>query len=206
MLEQIWSNVRDHGIKYLVAGLFAAAAWYVGNRRAHAKWRRREFLDRLNVSMNLLIDGRLQIRTLLEKSCQDVFLNSAAVEAVVTASKRTTAADPILPLPKDDYWYFLNAVLNDVAEQFAEGTVKRDLGLPVNRGLYLMCLTFETAGELRTRKVRAMMVRKDVLLNLPEETPKFDSPHHVTRWQTLQQMRGAYETSPWRFIEVEICL
>lgn len=206
MWEQIWSDVRDHGIKYLVAALFAVAAWYIGYRRAYAKWRRREFLDRLNVSLNLLIEGRLQIRTLLEKSCQEVFLNSAAVEEVMTASKRTTATDPILPLPKADYWYFLNAVLNDVAEQFAEGTVKRDLGLPVTRGQYLMCLTFETAGEMRTRKIRAMLVRKEVLLNLPAETPQFDSPHHITRWQTLQQMHAAYGKSPWQFIEVEICL
>lgn len=206
MLESLLKNLQDHGIKYLLAGAFAAIGWWIGLRRARARWRRREFLDRINVSLNILNEGRLQIRTLVEKSCDEVFLNSAAVETVLAAAKKTTADNPILPLPQNDSWYFLNAVLNEVGEQFAEGQVKRDLGLPVTRGQYLLCLTYESAGELRTRKIRAMMIRKDILLNLPAETPQFDSPHHITRWKTLQHMRAAYEKTPEQFIAVEICL
>lgn len=205
MLETLLINLREHGIKYLMTAGFAAVAWWLGNRRARAKWRRREFSDRLNVSLNVLLDGKLLIRTLMEKSCEEVFLNSAAVEAVLAASKQTNEADPLLPLPKEDYWYFLNAVLNEVSEKFAEGQIRRDLSLPVTRGEYVLCLTYESAGQLKTRKVRAMVIRKDVLLSLPAEAPKFNSEHHITRWKTLHTMKAAYGLTPERFLAVEIC-
>lgn len=206
MLETLLVNLREHGIKYLLTVLFGAVAWWLGNRRARANWRNREFADRLNVSLNILQDGRLLIRTILEKSCVEIFLNSAAVDSVLASTKQTTAADPLLPLPKDDYWYYLNAVLNEVSEKFAEGQIRRDLGLPVSSGQYLMCLTYESAGQLRTRKVRAMVIQKSVLLSLPTEQPKFNSEHHITRWETLHKMKATYATKPWQFIEVEICI
>jgi hypothetical protein len=206
MLETLLINLREHGIKYLLTAAFGAVAWWLGNRRARAKWRRREFSDRLNVSLNILVDGKLLIRTLMEKSCGEVFLNSAAVDAMLAASRQTTAADPILPLPKEDYWYFLNAVLNEVSEKFAEGQIRRDLGLPITRGEYVLCLTYESAGQLKTRKVRAMVIRKDALLSLPTEPPKFNSEHHITRWETLHKMKAAYAATPERFIAVEICV
>ena len=206
MLETLLVNLREHGIKYLLTAGFGAIAWWLGNRRARASWRKREFGDRLNVSLNIVADGRLLIRTLLEKSCQAVFLNSAAVDTVLASSKKTTAADPLLPLPQEDYWYFLNAVLNEVSEKFAEGQLKRDLGMPVTAGQYLMCLTYESAGQLKTRKVRAMVIQKSVLLGLPVEPPKFTSEHHITRWETLQRMKAAYGVKPWQFVEVEICV
>jgi hypothetical protein len=206
MLENILFYLREHGIKYLFGAAFGAIAWWLGNRRAKAKWQKREFGDRLNVSLNILTDGRLFIRTLLEKGLAEVFLNSAAVDVVTAATKQTTGADPILPLPKEDYWYYLNAVLNEISERFADGQVKRDLGQPVNCGSYAMCLTYESVGQLKTRKVRAMLIRKETLLSLPVEPPKFTSEHHITRWETLHKIKAAYQTKPWQFISVEICV
>ena len=55
----------------------------------------------------------LLIRTLLEKSCEEIFLNKVAVETIVAAARKTTERNPLLPLPKEDYWYYLNAVLNE---------------------------------------------------------------------------------------------
>jgi len=206
MLETLFHSLREHGLKYLFGAAFGVIAWWLGNRRARAKWQKREFGDRLNVSLNTVADGRLLIRTLLEKSLSEVLLNTAAVDAVTAATKQTTAANPILPLPKDDTWYFLNAVLNEVSEKFAEGQIRRDLGQPVTCGTYLMCLTYESAGQLRTRKVRAMIIRKETLLSLPAEPPKFSSEHHITRWETLHKLKNAYQAKPWQFIELEICV
>src|SRR5436190_1953837 len=161
MLENILFYLREHGIKYLFGAAFGAVAWWLGNRRARARWQKREFGDRLNVSLNILTDGRLFIRTILEKS---------------------------------------------LSEKFADGQVKRDLGLPVTCGSYVMCLTYESAGQLKTRKVRAMMIKKETLQSLPTEPPKFTSEHHITRWETLHKMKAAYEARPWQFISVEICV
>ncbi len=206
MLETILTHLRDRGLQWLVALAITSLGGLVAWWKARQRWRRREFLDRLNVSLNLLVDGKLLIRTLLEKSCQDIFLNSMAVKEVLKASGQTTPTDPLLPLPQEDYWYYLNAVLNEVGEKFSAGQIRRDLGEPVRRGLYLVALTFECAGEMKTRKIRAMVIRKELLVDLPAETPQFNSPHHITRWNTLQQMKAAYAATPWKFIEMELCV
>jgi hypothetical protein len=50
---------------------------------------------------------------------------------VTAAAQRTTAENSLIPLPIEDYWYYLNAVLNELAEQFAVGPPKHDLNLEV---------------------------------------------------------------------------
>ena len=208
-LEQVLASLRDlivdHWVKFLTGLGFMAVGWLIGKRRARAEWRKKEFYGRLNVSLNILEPGQpLRIRTLIEKSCQDVFLNKVAVETVLAAARETTVSDPILPLPKEDYWYYLNAVLNELAEKFAVGTLKRDLGKPVSTAVYLICLTSEAAGDVKTRKVRAMTIRKDVLLALPETPPPFERESHHNRWDTLKVLAARYRTRPEQFLEVEL--
>jgi hypothetical protein len=158
LLESILTYLRDHWIELLLAAGTAVVGWFLGRRRARHEWQRKEFYDRLNVSLTTVQGGRLLIRTLIEKRCEEVFLNRVASESVIAAARRTTERAPILPLPEGDYWYYLNAVLNEVAEKFAEGTVRRDVRGEAACERYLLCLTSEAAGAVRTRKVRAMLV------------------------------------------------
>lgn len=202
--ETLLDYLKDHAIKIFTGLVLMALGWYIGHRRARRDWKAQRFLDRLNISLNVLKGGGLQIRTLSEKRCEEVFLNSDAAAKVTAAAERTTAADPLLPLPKEDYWFYLNGVLNELSEQFALGHLRRDLNCPVQTAKYVMCLTCECAGELRTRKVRAMVIRHDVLTTLPAEPPQFTASHHTTRWTTLQAMKAEYARNPWRFIEVEL--
>jgi hypothetical protein len=51
-----------------------------------------------------------------------------------------------------------------------------------------------------------MVIRKDTLINLPKDTPAFESPNHKIRWTTLQQMQKAYAADPTSFIEAEILI
>jgi hypothetical protein len=206
LLDTITEYAHDHWIKFVVAMVFMAAGWWFGKRRAAAQWKRREFLGRINFSLNTLQDGKLLIRTLAEKRCEEVFLNLIATEKVIAAARETTAADPTLPLPQDDYWFYLNPVLNELSEQFSLGMLRRDMGLPVERGAYLIALTSERAGEVRTQKIRAMVIHQTLLENLPEEEPEYESQNHATRWKTLQSLAKLYKTQPWKFQEVEICL
>jgi hypothetical protein len=203
-LESLLLALQEHAVKIIVGFAAMSAGWYFGRRRAQSSWLKREFLDRLNVSLNVIADGKLKIRTLSEKRCADVFLNSVASETIQRTARQTTATDPLLPLSKDDTWYYLNAVLNDLSEQFALGHLQQDLGMPVKSATYLVCLTCESFGELRTRKVRAMVMRKDALINLPKEQPQLAASHHTTRWATLQFMAAEYARNPWRFLEVEL--
>jgi len=183
----------------------AGIATYVAARRSRSQWLKHEFLDRMNVSLTRIEDGKLRIRTILEMDCRDIFLNASAAKTVVALAKQTTPDDPILPIPQEDCWQYLNAVLNEISERFAAGQIKRDLGLPVECGQYLLCLTCERSGPVRTQKVRGMLVRKSLLTALPEETPTFESESHSVRWRTLQQLAAQYAQRPFRFIELEIC-
>lgn len=198
--------ITEHWLKAVMAALFLGVGWLWGQRRAKIQWQKKEFLDRLNISLNTIADGTLLIRTLVEKPCEEVFLNSVAVKQLLAAAPQTTADDSVIPLPKDDYWYFLNSVLNEISEQFAFGLIKRDLGLEVKGERYLICLTNECDGEIRTRKIRAMVVQKKLLTKLPEEPPKFESPNHATRWRTLQQLAAGFDKEPHRFLDMEICV
>ena len=208
--DEIWTHVvatlREHAVKIVTGFVLMAVGWYIGKRRAKAHWKKQEFLDRLNVSLNTIDNGTLKVRTLSEKRCEEVFLNSVAADTVQKLARQTTASDPVLPIPLNDTWYFLNAVLNDLSEQFATGLMKRDMGATVNTAVYLVALTCESAGDIRTRKIRAMVTKKSLLTNLPAEMPKLESPNHATRWQTLQFLSAEYTRNPQRFLEVELCV
>jgi len=196
----------EHWIKFATAAGFMAVGWLIGRYRAYKNWEKREFYERLNISLNSMQDGKLVIRTLSEKRCDEIFLNASAAKQVADSARLTTEQDPLLPLDKDDYWYYLNSVLNEISEQFAQGHIKKDLGQQVTCAKYLICLTSEVAGTLRMRKVRAMVIQESVLLKLPKEVPKMAAQSHSTRWTTLQQLAAMYQKEPHRFLTMEICL
>ncbi len=204
LLTTLRELATEHGLKLLSAAAFTLVGWLFGRWRAARSWKNREFFNRLNVSLNTFHDGKLLIRTVLEKTCEDILLNKVAVERLIKAAQRTTKQDSIIPIPKEDRWFYLNAVLNELSETFAEGLFRREAGKPFEAVRYLICLTNECDGEVRTRKIRAMVIRKDRLLNLPKETPALESPNHTIRWTTLQQLQKAYLADSGNFIEAEI--
>ena len=97
-------------------------------------------------------------------------------------------------------------MLNDLSEQFAAGFLKQDMTGQVCTATYLIALTCESEGEMKTRKIRAMVIQKKLLQNLPEEMPKLESPRHITRWQTLQFLALEYQRNPGRFKEVQLAV
>lgn len=200
--------IKQNWVKVVSGLLLMGLGWFLGKRRARYEWAQKSFLHRLNVSLNILIPGEpLRIRTLSEMSCEDVFLNAVAAEQVLAAAKETTLENPLLPLGRDDYWYYLNAVLNEISEQFAEGHLRRDMGLPVTARKYMICLTCECAGDIRTRKIRAMVIAKEVLEKiLTSEPPLLEHARHQTRWETLKILASEYAKSPHQFLEVELCV
>src|SRR5262249_27293439 len=145
---------------------FLAGRWW-GNYRARRQWERKDFLGRIIVSLNMLHENRLRIRTIMERTLEEMFPNALVVEKVRDAAMKTTRDNPIMPIAKDDCWYLLNFVLNGVAEHFVQGVIKMDAGVPVTKTAYGLFLTCEQVGEERIRKVRAMLLRKEHLENFP---------------------------------------
>src|SRR5262249_38500982 len=112
LVQTLVDYVKDHAVKLITGLVLMAVGWYLGRSRARADWKKQEFLDRLNLSLNSIENGTLKIRTLSEKTCEDVFLNSAASDAIKKLARQTTAADPILPIPANEIWFYLNSILN----------------------------------------------------------------------------------------------
>jgi hypothetical protein len=212
-LDEITQDTaRKVATTVIVAAITSAASFvfgrYYGRYRARREWERKEFFDRVTISLNIFADGFLKIRTVMERSLSEVFLNQHAVEQVLAAAKRTTVADPILPIPKADRWYLLNFVLNAVAEHFVEGQIKLDAGLPVTKVRYALFLTCELVGDERIRKVRAMLVKQEHLVSYPypDSLPKLENPWHDVRVATLRRAAALYQTEPDNFLTLEVCM
>lgn len=182
--------------------------WWWARRRAYRQWQAKEFLDRIIVSINIFADGFLKIRTVMEKSLDEIFLNKVAIDKVNAAARATTVDKPVMPIPKEDRWFLLNFVLNAVAEHFVMGHIKQDAGLPVTSVKYALFLTCELVGEERIRKVRAMMIKQELLAEFPyqDSMPKLEREWHADRIVTLRHAAQLYKTEPDNFLMLEVCV
>jgi len=212
-VKQLFSDlIVDHWIKILVGAAVFFAGRYWGRLRASRRWKRREFFHHLTVSLNTIYErnGRptLGIRTILEKGTQEIFLNPIAAEQFERYAMQTDEQTSIVKIPEKDRWHLLNAVLNEVAEKFAAGMVDRDMGIHVQTRMYLLFLTREVDGDVRTHKPRAMLARRDQLLEGwfdSDDAPlALESPHHRKRIKTLREARILYEQDPDHFLALEI--
>jgi hypothetical protein len=99
-------------------------------------------------------------------------------------------------------------VLNAVTEHFVAGHIKQDAGLPVTRVRYALFLTCEMVGDERIRKVRAMLIRQDVLENFPyaDAMPQLENHWHDVRVKTLRRAAELYKKEPDNFLTLEVCV
>ncbi len=204
LVQTILEYLDDNWMKFVWGIVIAGVGWYFGRRRAKASWKKQEFLNRVNVSLNRLENGVLQIRTISEKLAVEVFLNQHAAEQLQKYAVKTTLENPMIPIPASELWFYLNSLLNEISEKFSDGIIRQDLGLPVRSESYVICLTCECGGEVKTRKIRAMLMTKSVLATLGDESPKFEQPQHSLRWKTLKFLQSRYASHPGEFMEVTI--
>jgi hypothetical protein len=204
-MEKIaWSVVLP--IVTTIVSFFVGRWW--GNYRARRQWERKDFLGRIIVSVNMLQENRLRIRTIMERTLEEMFPNALVVEKVRDAALRTAADNPMMPIDKKDCWYLLNFVLNSVAEHFVQGVIKMDAGVPVTKTVYGLFLTCEQVGEERIRKVRAMLLKKEFLENFPypDTMPELENSWHADRIVTLRRAAAAYKSNPELFLFLEVCV
>ena len=189
-----------------IVSFIAGRFW--GYYRARRQWVHKDFLGRIIVSVNLFQENRLRIRTIMERTLEEIFPNAIAVEKIRSAAGQTTLADPMLPMAKEDCWFLLNFVLNQVAEHFTQGIVKMDAGVPVTKITYALFLTCEVLGEERIRKIRALMLRKDLLENFPypDSMPELENVWHADRIVTLRKAAETYRRNPEQFLFLEVCV
>lgn len=200
MFDNFWQDaqalvsefISEHWLKVLFIIGATALGWLIKKILDRRRWFRRQFLSRVNFSLNMVTEGTLRIRTLIEKELKEVLLdNEQAMRIVLKTARNTTVQDPFVPLPKDEAWLVLIAILNELAEKFAPGTLAADLGIPVVKESYVFGLTSEPDQDVRVRKLRVMIIRESLLRQIaageiPE--PKYEAPTHNVRWKTLGEM------------------
>jgi len=203
--EQIWLKIAV--LLASTAGSFLLGR-YLGRYQASREWKKKEFFNRLNVSLNSFKDGKLQLRTLIERPLEQVFFNAIAMNTVAAASQRTTADNPMLPIKKEEAWYLLNFVVNAISEHYSLGVIRQDAGRSACAVRYAVFLTCEAVEHGRIRKVRAMLIRPELLRDFPylNDMPQFEQAWHDIRIKTLRKAAEAYRTHPDSFLEVEICV
>lgn len=204
VLQSLQNYLLENWPELVWIAVATAAAAYLAGKRNRTLWQRRSFLDRLNVSLTTIQDDTLKIRTILESDVNAIFLNSAASKTITKLATQTTESDPLIPVAREDCWYYLNAVLNEVSERFSLGFIRQDNGLPTTTATYLLCLTCERAGNVRTHKIRAMLILKSTLESLPDRCPTLEHTTHSTRWETLKILAERWEMAPHYFLELEL--
>ena len=163
-------------------------------RRRRGQWRNKEFLGQVNFSLNLIGDT-LSMRTLRETDTTAVWPNAYGVGLLHAAAKRTTDKNPFIRLPeKSDREYLHRAVKNALSQLCPEAFVAAALGAPVRRGTFLFAITCERYGEIRTIKLRVLLIEEATLREAfapggrAEEVRAKLSKYYQTRLNTLQMM------------------
>jgi hypothetical protein len=164
-------------------------------RRVH--WARKQFLSQVNFSLNYIHNGQLAMRTLLETTASQVWLNDYGVKLVSTAATRTTVDHPFIELDEAADRDFINrAVLNVLSERFAETYVAAALGLPAHTANFIFAITCEKYQEIRTHKLRVLIIEEQALLEwfTPEKAVeiRIGSIVYQARLKTLQAMRARF--------------
>jgi hypothetical protein len=198
----------------LIATWIGFAVVYIKRRTA---WRRKQFLNQVNFSINYLSNDTLAMRTLVESKAQDVWLNEYGVNRVFAAAQKTTVEHPFIVMDDQTDQDFINrAVLNVLSEKFADAFLASALGVPVKQSAFCFAITFERYSEIRTLKLRVLIVEEAVLLRLfgPDGTAaslQLTTVFYKARMQTLKAMYAMYvrdkasEKKALGYMEMGIC-
>jgi hypothetical protein len=193
----------------LSSALVFVAQQQVSRYLAHRKMSQLNFLDRINVSLNMFIDGKLKIRTLFERPLDEVVHNRHVREVLQSAAfKASVGNDPVVRMPDAHSWFVLNCVLNSIAERFSDGVIKEQRGLPVQRANFAFWVTCEPAMAQRERKIRVFMMEEELLRDFPfaETMPELESERHRDRVHSLRRSCEVFRSDPHLFSRVEICM
>ena len=163
-------------------------AWW----RQRGRWKRKEFLGQVNFSLNLFGES-LAMRTLLECDTTDVWPNAHGVKLLHAAAARTSNDDPFIRLAAQaDRDYLHRAIKNALSELCPAAFIATALGAKVQTGKFLFAVTCERYPEMRTIKLRVILIEQNTLREWCEPGGKGDqlpiAPFYRTRLRTLHAM------------------
>ena len=160
--------------------------------RRRAEWHRKEFLGQVNFSLTMF-GKTLEMRTLLERETAAVWPNAHGLGLLRAAARKTTEKQPFIRLKSNvDRDYLHRSVKNALSQVCPAAFVAAALGAPVRRGVFLFALTCERYPEMRTVKVRVLLIEQETLREWCSPGGKGEqldlSQYYKTRLRTLQAM------------------
>lgn len=195
--EQVMGFIKQYGSTFALLLTWGGIA--VVYLRKRVDWARKSFLGQVNFSLNFVENNTLLLRTLMEESATAVWLNDYGVKQVTAAAEEVTLEQPFLVMTDDNDMDFIKrAVLNVLSERFAEAFVARSQGVPVNSATYVFGITFEKYADIRTRKLRVLLMEEKQLASLfgPEGKGMnlaVVNPLHQDRLRSLKVMHDLYQ-------------
>ena len=101
-------------------------------------------------------------------------------------------------------------MLNTISGRFAEGFIAKDAGLPTATLQYLIALTWERGDDLRTEKLRVMIIRKDHLQSFGSDEFRtnlnLELAHHSQRVETLRMMQLLHDQGSDQVRQLELVM
>ena len=172
--------------------MFGGMAWLWVKRKN--EWRTKQFYGVVNVSYDVVRDGKLLTSALLEDRLEDAFSSLPHVVGIIEeAAKRTTEQEPFLIFPEADRWHVMSQILAVIAETnkgLAWGGVSKE-----PRCVPVRChnaATYERHPDMKDGKIRVIVVPDWVLEDraiLDDHEMNTEYAHHLDRIMTLRQIR-----------------
>jgi hypothetical protein len=188
-VTKVLDAIRPHLSTIGLVVTWAAILFYALRRRRD--WKRKRF-DCVNVSLNYVVDGKLAMRTLLETTPREVWLNDYGIKLVLAAAARTHKDQPFVVLSNAaDMSYIKRAIKNVLSEHFAEAFLAQSQGVPISKATYLFALTYEKYESIRELKFRVVVVEQATLhKTFGPDAPAWgvSNARHKDRLEVLQKM------------------
>jgi hypothetical protein len=192
ILQQVASWLAEHWAK-LAFALLGSVGTVVGFLWARYAWVSRNFMNRLNFSLNLAEAGTLDFMTVDEVEVAHLFPDAyVRLRLMLLARQARQAGRAFVHFANaQDAWTMLNVVLNHLSARFGVGAFAREQGCATTFE-YVFGLTCETHPELQTMKFRVMLADKELLDRVAaEDQLRFeDERHNKIRRRTLQEMHA----------------
>ena len=196
----------------LVLTVLSPFGVYWLRRRHYAKWQKKVFEHRIHFGTNTIQvtqganpEWRLVFDSLFEDVLSDVIDDPIARDLIEASIKRTTEKDPFLAFHPNDRWYVMGAIKTAIAECFQAGTLAKLAGLPHRSVDCIFAITFERYPEMRSRKLRVIMVRSAMFTeektDLDRTDIKCERKHQSCRIDTLRDMRDDWRAGKRVFTE-----
>jgi hypothetical protein len=188
-LWKVWDFVRPHLASVGLAATWAGIALVAFRTRRDFSRKRFEVV---NVSLNYVVDGKLAMRTLMEVTPKEIWLNDYGIKLVLAAAKKTTKEQPFVVLENEaDMGYVKRALKNVLSEHLAVAFLAESMGVPVRKATYVYALTYEKYESIRELKFRVVVAEEKALQALfgPTAPPSaVGKERHLDRLRVLRMM------------------